>query len=194
MNYYKIYNQLILRAKKENRKKGEGVYYERHHIIPRCIGGTDDDDNLVLLTAREHFIVHKLLCEIHPNNKSLIYAYWQMCNRQESSRMRRNYNISSHEYDRVRQLLSEIVKNRKTGVSLSVETKRKMSQAKLGHLHTNDSKQRMRDAKIGKKRKPFSEETKKKMSESKLGKKLGPMSEEHKQKIREAKLNKKTQH
>ena len=35
--------------------------HDAHHVIPRCLGGTDDKSNLVELTAREHFIVHKLL-------------------------------------------------------------------------------------------------------------------------------------
>jgi phosphoglycolate phosphatase-like HAD superfamily hydrolase len=46
-------------------------YTERHHIIPRCIGGTDVKENLVDLTAREHFICHRLLVNIHPDNNKL---------------------------------------------------------------------------------------------------------------------------
>jgi hypothetical protein len=36
-------------------------YKEVHHIIPRCMGGSDEETNLVELTAREHFICHILL-------------------------------------------------------------------------------------------------------------------------------------
>ena len=63
MDYYKIYNQLIERAKK--RKSVDG-YTEIHHIIPRSEGGTDNSDNLVELTGREHFIAHKLLWMENP--------------------------------------------------------------------------------------------------------------------------------
>lgn len=63
MDYYKIYNQLIERAKK--RKSVEG-YKEIHHIIPRSEEGTDESDNLVELTGREHFIAHKLLWMENP--------------------------------------------------------------------------------------------------------------------------------
>ena len=63
MDYYKIYNQLIERAKQ--RKSVEG-YTEIHHIIPRSEGGTDKSDNLVKLTGREHFIAHKLLWMENP--------------------------------------------------------------------------------------------------------------------------------
>ena len=51
----------------------KGEYKERHHIIPKCIGGTNDEDNLIDLYAREHFIAHKLLA-IETNNSKLICA------------------------------------------------------------------------------------------------------------------------
>lgn len=52
---------------------------EEHHIIPKCMGGTNDKDNLIYLSMREHFIAHKLLAEEHPNNQKLCYAFWMMC-------------------------------------------------------------------------------------------------------------------
>lgn len=54
-------------------------YCERHHIIPKCMGGTDAEDNLIDLFAREHFIAHKLLALENPNNKSLVASWWCMC-------------------------------------------------------------------------------------------------------------------
>ena len=50
-------------------------YHERHHIIPKCCGGSDDKNNLIDLFAREHFIAHKLLAEENPDNDKLVYAY-----------------------------------------------------------------------------------------------------------------------
>lgn len=70
MNYEAIYEKLIIRAKD---RKLEG-YVERHHIIPRCLKGTDDSFNIVLLTPEEHYLAHLLLVKIHPHNRSLIYA------------------------------------------------------------------------------------------------------------------------
>jgi len=66
MNYQQIYDNILIQAKSENRKKlikisSNWIYYEEHHIIPRCINGNDDTQNKVLLTAREHFICHKLV-------------------------------------------------------------------------------------------------------------------------------------
>lgn len=39
--------------------------YHKHHIIPRHAGGTDDSNNLVLLTVEEHAEAHRLLYEEH---------------------------------------------------------------------------------------------------------------------------------
>ena len=74
MNYQKHYDTLINRAK--NRLL-EG-YSERHHIIPRCMGGTDEQDNLATLTAEEHYVAHQLLVKIYPDNYKLIYAAHMM--------------------------------------------------------------------------------------------------------------------
>ena len=63
MNYKKLYDQIIENAK--NRNIIENKYYEEHHIIPKCLNGTNDDNNLVKLTLREHYVCHKLLAEIY---------------------------------------------------------------------------------------------------------------------------------
>lgn len=42
-------------------------YLEVHHVIPRCMGGSDERVNLVQLTAEEHFVAHQLLCRMHPS-------------------------------------------------------------------------------------------------------------------------------
>ena len=58
MNYQKVYGQIVDRARVDSRAKGSSIYYESHHIVPKCISGSDDSNNKVLLTAREHFICH----------------------------------------------------------------------------------------------------------------------------------------
>ena len=57
MDYKAIYYKIIENAKTEveNGKRSLG-YYEKHHILPRSLNGTNDKNNLVKLTAREHFI------------------------------------------------------------------------------------------------------------------------------------------
>jgi hypothetical protein len=75
MNSQRIYNELISRAILETRKKNKDVYYESHHILPKCLGGSNKKDNLVLLTAREHFLAHWLLAKANPDNIKLSYAW-----------------------------------------------------------------------------------------------------------------------
>lgn len=70
MNYKKIYDQLI---SKGQTRLLEG-YSERHHIIPRCMSGSDELSNLVALTPEEHYVAHQLLVKIYPTNHKLVYA------------------------------------------------------------------------------------------------------------------------
>lgn len=88
MNYQKIYCQLIHKRKHEHvlakldKTDPDYVYVEEHHIVPRCIGGSDDKSNLVNLTGREHFIAHKLLFKASIGTHQelpLANAFWQMC-------------------------------------------------------------------------------------------------------------------
>ena len=70
MDYQKHYDNLVNRA----RNRSVLQYTEKHHIVPRCMGGTDEESNLVKLTPEEHFVAHQLLVKLFPNNQKLIYA------------------------------------------------------------------------------------------------------------------------
>jgi hypothetical protein len=96
MNYIKQYNNIISNAKQQNRSKKLG-YFEKHHIIPKSLGGDNSKENLVLLTAKEHFTCHHLLTKIHPSAASLKFAFWAMCN-QLSGDVIRDYKVSSRTY------------------------------------------------------------------------------------------------
>ena len=63
MNYQRIYDTLI-QKRKDHRITREECYCEKHHIIPKSLGGSDSLDNLINLTAREHFLAHLLLYRI----------------------------------------------------------------------------------------------------------------------------------
>jgi len=83
MNYKRIYSTIIDKALQQTRKKKTGVLYERHHILPKSLGGTNDINNLVLLTPKEHYICHRLLVEIYtgtPSENKMYYAMWCMIN------------------------------------------------------------------------------------------------------------------
>lgn len=61
MNYLEQYYRLCRSRRELNRSKSDSYYYELHHITPKSLGGSDAPENLVLLTAREHYIAHLLL-------------------------------------------------------------------------------------------------------------------------------------
>lgn len=62
MNWQRVYNELMARAQERGTVQG---YSERHHVVPKAHGGSDHADNLVQLTAREHFLAHWVLWRIH---------------------------------------------------------------------------------------------------------------------------------
>jgi hypothetical protein len=101
MDYQKIYNQLILKAKE--RKVVEG-YKETHHIIPKCVKGTDHPNNLIQLTAKEHFIAHLLLVEIYPKSQKLKYALWMMASMEAPNQNR--YKVSANMYRIIKEQIS----------------------------------------------------------------------------------------
>ena len=72
----------------------DGTIYERHHIKPRCVGGTDDMYNLIDLTLREHYIAHMLLAEEYPNDEKIICAWHYM-----STIRRGAYQVTPEEYE-----------------------------------------------------------------------------------------------
>ena len=122
MNYRKLYKNIIKRAK--NRKLT--CYKENHHIIPRCLGGSDDKNNLVYLTAKEHFMCHRLLCLIYPKNGKLKSAvFFLSC---IEGKGQKRYKISARIYARLREeysiyrsLNSSGVKNNNYGKRWSEE-------------------------------------------------------------------------
>lgn len=126
MNYEKIYNQIVERAK----NRVLDCYTESHHIIPRCMGGGDEKENLVNLTAREHFICHRLLVQIHPSNNKLKFALWAMCNMKSKRQSR--YTPSSRIYESIKIEVIQLISDKKKGVKLSEEHKRKTSETLKG--------------------------------------------------------------
>jgi hypothetical protein len=63
MDYQRIYSEFI--ADRKRREASLIGYSEKHHILPRCLGGGDEPENLVRLTAGDHFFAHLLLAKAH---------------------------------------------------------------------------------------------------------------------------------
>ena len=72
MNYQRHYD-LLIKSRRENPSSSD--YYEKHHILPRSLGGSDDPKNIIKLTAREHFFAHLLLAKIHGGTMWAALAY-----------------------------------------------------------------------------------------------------------------------
>jgi hypothetical protein len=140
MDYTRIYNQIIERAK--NRKL-DG-YVEKHHIVPKCIGGLDVKENIVKLSAREHFLCHMLLCEMYPKENKLKHALFLMAIGKQKIK-EKQYVIGSRVYERLRIEYSKML----TGVSQAEETKLKKSK-KMKEVWSSKSEEEM--TAIGKKR------------------------------------------
>lgn len=151
MDHVKIYNQIIGRART---RTFEG-YKERHHIIPKCLGGLNDKSNIVELTAREHFLCHMLLCEIYPNELKLKQALWLMAIGKQKVKGK-HYKLNSRLYDNI-----------KKNLKVSEETKIKMSNSFKGRKWTKEQNLK-RSIKI--KGRILSQETKNKISNSNKGK------------------------
>jgi hypothetical protein len=138
MDYQKIYDQIIERAK--NRIL-EG-YSEKHHIVPVCIGGNNKKENLVSLTAREHFLAHWLLYRQNPDNKSLMYSFWMMSYRFK--------NFSSIAYSEAKEAFS---KERK-GIKIKEECRLKIIESRkkqgnpwwIGRKHSEEIKKKMSES------------------------------------------------
>lgn len=160
MNYKYIYQNLITKAKSENRQKSDDVYYEAHHIKPKSFGGEGNcrninHPNIVLLTPKEHYIAHLLLVAIYPNSPAMHKALWNMCNVKQNVR----YKPSAKTYCTIR---SEYIKNIKGvnnhffGKTHSNESKLKIGKASLnrktflGKNHTKETKQKIADFRKGK--------------------------------------------
>lgn len=158
MTYEEFINNIL---KTRGRFNCGDEYHERHHIKPKCIGGTDGKDNLIDLFAKEHFEAHRLLALENPDVKGLIYAWHRMsCGGNDKMD---SYKLTPEEYEEMKKVYSEMRRKEATGVKQSPETIEKRVSKLRG--------------------KPRSEETKRKMSEAKKGK---PVPEETKEKIRKA--------
>jgi len=198
MDYQKIYDSIINRAILNNRKKCDDVYYERHHIIPRCMGGTNKSSNLVLLTAKEHFICHRLLVNIYPDNNKLIRAVWAMSTMKNANQSR--HIISSRVYEQLKKEYSRINSEREITDSF----RKKISLKRTGKKHSEETKKnisevtrlRMADPIVRnnflnhcKKKRgiPLSQQTKDKLSKALIGR---VVSAETKERMRQSnKLN-----
>lgn len=185
MNYSKHYDLLMLKAK--NRELPEKTYTEKHHIIPKCLGGDNKKENIVKLLPREHYISHLLLFKMYPHNQHLAYALWMMCNGNRKDK--REYVVNGRIYEEIRNKFIQLMKSKEPFFKGKKHTHESNIKNRLAHLgksnwygkkHSEESKKKMSESAMGRK---LSDEVKYKMSQSKKGVKF---TNEHKKKISES--------
>lgn len=159
--YTRWYDSIITRARARSKLS---IYVERHHIIPKCMGGLNGD-NLVELTPREHFICHRLLVRMTDDlktKKALRWALHRMMFSKADTHESR-YVTNSHTFAKLRDEFNEaqrkprelsedhrakiIAANQsRKGRKLSDETRAKMSAARMGRTSPNKGKARPEEA------------------------------------------------
>jgi hypothetical protein len=181
--YNTWYNNITKNAK----TRSLNGYKERHHIIPRSLGGSNDKENLVDLTAREHFICHWLLIKMYSGESKakMVYALNGM-KRNGQYTKRYETKITSRVYENLKKEFSLIhsttMKGRPAhnkGVPATEEQKEKNRKSALGKKMSPESIAKGVAKRTGQKR---TEEQKARMKIAMTGIKKGPMSDAEKTK------------
>lgn len=136
-NKYKTWHDNIIKKAKNRTLEG---YKEIHHILPRCLGGKDKKSNLVALTAKEHFIIHILLCKFSTGiaKMKMLYAHKAMSYYIKEGR---NYKIGSRIAEKLRKELKfspehiENLRKSHTGLKHTEEQKRKIGLKSKGNKY-----------------------------------------------------------
>lgn len=180
MNYKKIYEQIIYDPRNHLLKKGE---YEKHHIVPKSLGGNESDSNLVKLSFKKHFICHKLLVLMHEKSTSQRHKMSFALKRMSTSKSKNMYLISSNDYSFLRREHVLSLRGNKLGLGYKHTEKYKKEQSqrltgnKNGRGWSPSIEQREKISKTHKgTKKPRNKEWQEKINASNRGKKL---SDEH---------------
>lgn len=165
--YFLIYVNLIKKAKL--REINNDVSYERHHIIPRSLGGADHKDNLVNLSFREHFIAHLILTKLVDGKAKMkmANAVWLMSGKISG----RKFN--SKLYEAIRQISNEEQRIRSLHMWANPDIRAKLISSKLGRKNSSFTIQKMREsAKRRHIQKPIPKESRDSMKDKLTGRKL----------------------
>lgn len=130
--YTQIYYRIIKRAL----GRALSGYTEVHHVIPKSLGGTNEKNNLVSLTAREHFICHLLLTKmtVGSDRSKMVRAVFYLTGKGKSNR--NNFIKSSRIYENLRTEISAVVSTQKKGCKQPPRT----TQAKINYSKSKTGK------------------------------------------------------
>jgi hypothetical protein len=153
MKYNNWYNDIVERARDRNLD----TYTETHHILPRSLGGDDSTDNLVELTAREHFVCHWLLVKMTTGEArgKMINALYMM---QTEGPYQKRYKtkITGRIYEHLRKEYAQYI-----------------SKKNKGRIQPPEEKEKQIKSQTGRKRETFSVEWREKLSQNHKSKQLG---------------------
>ena len=177
--YTTWYYSIITKASKRINNFG---YTENHHVIPKSLGGSNNKENLVRLTPKEHYICHLLLTKMveKDNIRKMWYAHYMMM------KGTKRHKPNARMYELAKTNMAKANKDRpgpNLGKVMSDDQKKKLSNSLKGRIlgpMSEEHKQKLS--------KPKSEEHRKKISESRKRLKGGPRlkrSEETRRKIGE---------
>lgn len=169
--YSKCYYKIIEQAKHSARNG----YVEKHHVLPKSLGGDNSSLNVVALTFKEHFVCHRLLVKMTEGleRNKMTHALWRMSTDSRSPR-----KLTSAQYAKARELYVRMMKEKRAGKCV----------VPLGHQFSSERNAKVSAALTGKKRKPFTEEHKAKISIGQLGIKRKSKTESQKANSRTAAL------
>lgn len=134
--YTRWYYQIISSAKSKTRTG----YTEKHHIIPKSLGGNDCPNNLVTLTAREHYVCHLLLTKMvidAKHRQKMFHALWAMTTLEHPARQQRHVQ-NSKSYAFARKLWSKHMSANNPMYSAEIQQRRvrtwKENRSKRGYI------------------------------------------------------------
>ena len=131
--YYNIINRALSRS--------ISGYTEKHHIVPRSLGGLNSPENLAILTAKEHYIVHLLLPHmvLDSTHKKKMWAALRCMSKMISSTHNR-YVGSARFYQKAKENTDF---GHMRGRVHSEESKKKMSKSQKGHSVSEETKKKI---------------------------------------------------
>lgn len=157
------------------------TYTERHHILPECLGGTNEAENLVDLTAREHFICHWLLTKITADeDRYKMLNALRMMRAEKKGQKRYKTKITARVYAHLKEEYAQLQSIKHTGEGNGFygkhhteEAKEAIRQKNLGNRITDEQRAKISAKQTGKQRKPFSDEWKENLSKNHRSKQPG---------------------
>jgi hypothetical protein len=176
MNYQNLYCWLVINRLNSPLPKEEST--EEHHVLPESLCGPLESEDRILreflvpLTPKEHYIAHHLLLKIYPKEskerKSMFYAFNYMCH-SPSNKGRSEYKITARTFEMLRNMARTDSMISQKGKKRSLETRAKMSKAKLGTKASEETKRKMSISRLGKKLTPKTDEQKRRLSDAQKG-------------------------